>query len=58
MNPRPLGYEPYDAHLGLSLAALLTSADGSGSFVTAWGVSRVSPVPRRLVHKSVHKSCF
>jgi len=42
LNPRPLGYEPYDvclSRLKLSLVAALTSADGRQSFM---------PGPRRL----------
>jgi hypothetical protein len=45
LNPRPLGYEPYDAHpcrLGLSLAGVVTSADRPGPSRSVGSVSPVS----------------
>jgi hypothetical protein len=48
LNPRPLGYEPYDARLprpGRSPVAALTSANGCRASAPNLGVSRVAPHP-------------
>ncbi len=48
MNPRPLGYETYDARLrclAWSLVAALTSVNGRGTSTPNLGVSRVAPHP-------------
>ena len=48
MNPRPLGYEPYDARLrrlARSLVAALTSVNGRGASMPNLGVSRVASYP-------------
>jgi hypothetical protein len=48
LNPRPLGYEPYDARLrclAWSLVAALISVNGRGTSTPDLGVSRVTPYP-------------
>jgi hypothetical protein len=48
LNPRPLGYEPYDVclcRLASSLVAGLTSADRRRAFMPVCGVSLVSTRP-------------
>ena len=52
MNPRPLGYEPYDVRLcrfTLSLVAALTSEDGRRAFMSGrLRLSRLNPSRRVL----------
>jgi len=48
LNPRPLGYEPYDARLrrlARSLVTALTSVNGRGASMPNLGVSRVASYP-------------
>ena len=56
LNPRPLGYEPYDIRLwplGPSLAIALISINGWGSVrVERRHLPLLNPSPPRLVHKS------
>ena len=60
LNPRPLGYEPYDVRLwrlGSSLVTALASAEVRYEVFLGPSASPPSrPVPPRLVHKCVHKS--
>ena len=60
LNPRPLGYEPYDARLcrlRQSPVILLTSVGLGRDFGLRPNTSPLSqPVPPRLVYKSVYKT--